>query len=449
MTIWPGSCAAGFRLLKGIFEASRTRAPWGTPIAGARKVIRREGAPARVMLTFVVFLTGYILSQFYRSFLAVVAPEISAELHLTATDLGNISAAWFATFALAQFPVGAALDGIGPRRTLPFLMLFGIAGALLFSRAQSNAAAIVAMGLIGVGCSGGLMGPLYVFARVYPERRFASLSALTIGFGTLGNLLGGTPLALAEQAIGWRSVFVGLAAVTTLSALLIAILIRDPPGLVAAPESSASSGDRGVLKGLSEVLSLRVLWPVWPLMTVSYGILITERGLWVGPFLSEVHGLATVERGNIIFLMAAAIASGALAYGPIEYWLRARKGPVLAGTLVATACLAILAAFPSASLGLAAVLLCVFGFSGMTYGPALAHVRTFLPDRILGRGMTFANFLCMAGAGLLQRYSGVYVDNLRQSGHVVADVYAHVHAAMAAILFIAAAAYALSREKPL
>lgn len=401
------------------------------------------------MLTFLIFLTGYILSQFYRSFLAVVAPEISAQLHLTATDLGNVSAAWFAAFALAQFPVGAALDGVGPRRTLPFLMLFGIAGALLFSRAQSSMGAIFAMGLIGVGCSGALMGPLYVFARIYPEHRFASLSALTIGFGTLGNLLGGTPLALAAQAVGWRSVFVGLAAVTTISAFLIAMLIRDPPTPTAAPESSASGGDRGVLKGLSEVLSLRALWPVWPLMTVSYGILITERGLWVGPYLSEVHGLATVERGNTIFLMAAAIAAGALAYGPIENWLGRRKGLVLAGSLVATVCLAFLAVFPSVSLAFSTALLCVFGFSGMTYGPAIAHVRNFLPDRILGRGMTFANFLCMAGAGALQRYSGVYVDNLRHSGLAAHDVYAHVHMALSAILLIATLSYALSREKRL
>ena len=111
------------------------------------------------MTTFLVLLTGYILSQFYRSFLAVIAPELSAELHLSATDLGNISAAWFAAFALVQFAVGAALDRIGPKRTVSVLMLAGVAGALLFSRAQSSGDAIVAMALIGIGCSPSLMAP--------------------------------------------------------------------------------------------------------------------------------------------------------------------------------------------------------------------------------------------------------------------------------------------------
>ena len=159
------------------------------------------------MTTFLVLLTGYILSQFYRSFLAVIAPELTAELHLSATDLGNISAAWFAAFALVQFAVGAALDRIGPKRTVSVLMLAGVAGALLFSRAQSSGDAIVAMALIGIGCSPSLMGPLYVFARNHTAERFALLSAVMIGFGSIGNLLGGTPLALAQQSFGWRSVF--------------------------------------------------------------------------------------------------------------------------------------------------------------------------------------------------------------------------------------------------
>ena len=57
------------------------------------------------MLLFLVFLLAYTLSQFYRSFLAVIAPGLAAELGLTASDLANVSAAWFAVFALAQFPL--------------------------------------------------------------------------------------------------------------------------------------------------------------------------------------------------------------------------------------------------------------------------------------------------------------------------------------------------------
>ena len=70
------------------------------------------------MLAFAVLLTAYLLSQFFRAFLAIVSVELSTELHLDAAQLGQISAIWFAVFALAQFPVGVALDRFGPRRTI-------------------------------------------------------------------------------------------------------------------------------------------------------------------------------------------------------------------------------------------------------------------------------------------------------------------------------------------
>src|SRR5262245_11407715 len=117
------------------------------------------------MKNFAVFILAYTLSQFYRSFLAVIAPEISAELKLSAADLGTRSAVWFAAFALAQLPVGWALDHIGPRRTLPALMMAAVAGALLFAAARAGWHCTVAMGLIGLGCSPVFMGALYVFGR--------------------------------------------------------------------------------------------------------------------------------------------------------------------------------------------------------------------------------------------------------------------------------------------
>ena len=395
------------------------------------------------MTTFLVLLTGYVLSQFYRSFLAVIAPELAAELHLSATDLGNISAAWFAGFALVQFAVGAALDRIGPKRTVSVLMLAGVAGALLFSRAQSSNDAIAAMALIGVGCSPSLMGPLYVFARNHTAERFALLSSAMIGFGSIGNLLGGTPLALAQQSFGWRWVFVGLAGLSLLSALLAAALVRDPPRLA---DQSQSPHD-GVISGLREILSIRGLWPIWPLMAVGYGVLIAERGLWVGPYLSDIHGLAPVARGHVILLMASAIVAGAFAYGPLEAWLGERRKLVLAGSAVAGVGLLTLWYVPEPHIAVATVALCVFGFAGMTYGVIMAHIRRFIPEHILGRGMSFANFLCMSGAGLMQIFSGVYVDQLRASGLASYLVYARLHLALAVVLFAATAVYIWSSEK--
>ena len=55
---------------------------------------------------FLTFLAAYVLSQFYRSFLAVIAPELARELALDPQALGNLQAFWILGFVATQFPGG-------------------------------------------------------------------------------------------------------------------------------------------------------------------------------------------------------------------------------------------------------------------------------------------------------------------------------------------------------
>ena len=66
------------------------------------------------MIVFIALLPAYVLSIFYRSFLSVIAGPVMADLGIGPAAFGLIGAAWFIAFALAQFPVGWALDRLGP-----------------------------------------------------------------------------------------------------------------------------------------------------------------------------------------------------------------------------------------------------------------------------------------------------------------------------------------------
>jgi MFS family permease len=75
------------------------------------------------MKTGIFFLVlGYVLSQFYRAFLAVLAPMLSADIGVRADELALASGLWFLAFAAMQLPVGWALDRLGPRRTAAWLL---------------------------------------------------------------------------------------------------------------------------------------------------------------------------------------------------------------------------------------------------------------------------------------------------------------------------------------
>ena len=125
---------------------------------------------------------AYVLSQFFRAFLAVLTQELRVDIGATPEDLAFASALWFLIFAGMQIPVGEALDRLGPRRTSAGLLLVGGAGgALVFAFATEPWHINVAMSLIGIGCSPVLMASYYIFAKSFPPAHFATLAALMLG----------------------------------------------------------------------------------------------------------------------------------------------------------------------------------------------------------------------------------------------------------------------------
>lgn len=394
------------------------------------------------MTSFLILLFAYVLSQFYRAFLAIVAGDLNRDLGLGAADLGLLSAAWFAAFALGQFPVGWALDRFGPRRTVAGFMVAAVAGAACLAAAQGFASAAAAMALIGLGCAPVLMGSLYLFGRTYPAERFAMLSSFIIGFGAAGNLIGATPLALATQAFGWRATMLAIAAITALSVVLVAAFLRDPPRL----EKRGRAGS--VWSGLAEVAAMRPLWPILPITFVSYAVVIAARSLWIAPFLGEVHGFDALARGNAAFLMALAMAIGALAYGPLERLVGDPKRTALWGSFLTSMGFIALGLAGHASAALAVVLLAAIGAAGLSYGILMAHACRFFPARLLGRGSTFMNFAFIGGAGVIQALSGIFVQRAQEAGLSPAALFGRLHLAFGIALLIATAVYCFAPAGP-
>ena len=390
------------------------------------------------MRVFLTFLAAYVLSQFYRSFLAVIAPELAHELLLDPQALGNLQAFWIRGFVATQFPVGWALDTLGPRRTVSLQMLAAVIGALLFSTAHSALALNIAMLLIGAGCGAIYMGAIYMFGRIAPPQRFALLCSWLLGLGTAGNLLAASPLAWVAQSIGWRGAMIGMAAATALSATSVLLLIRDPVRIT-------THGSRGLFGGVGDILMIRELWPLLPITAVSYAVVLAERGLWAGPYFSSVFGLEPVARGNALLVMAAAMSAGAMAYGPLDRLLGTRKWVVFGGVAITALCFAALA-IPGLSLTTAIVTMGLLGGFGMTYGVLMAHGRSFVPDHLLGRGITLLNVLFIGGAGVLQPLSGALMKRLADTPPEQA--YAMLHLIFAGLLGLSLTIYLFARDNP-
>lgn len=377
---------------------------------------------------------GYVLSQFYRAFLAVLAPVLKTDLGATPEDLAAASGLWFLIFAAMQVPVGMALDRIGPRRTASSLLMIGALGATLFATAEGPLSIKVAMALIGIGCSPVMMSGYYIFARSFPVAMFGTLAGAMVGIGNLGNIGSALPLSAAVDAIGWRGAVWVLAGVTALIALLIAVLVRDPARIVTQEKGS-----------LLDLLRMRALWPLFAMMALCYAPIAAVRGLWVGPYYAEVFGATADEIGQVTLWMGLAMVLGSFAYGPLERVFGTRKGLILVGNVLVLLALIGLWAMPLAGGWVTLGLFVLFGLAGTSFPMVIAHGRAFLPAHLTGRGVTLLNLFGIGAVGVAQFITG------RLSASVatppVEAPYAAIFGFFAVTLALALAYYATSQDR--
>lgn len=386
-----------------------------------------------VAIAFLSF--AYVLSQFYRSFLAVLTPLLSSELGMSEGDLSFASGAWFATFALAQFPVGIWLDRFGPRRTASLMHgVFAAGGALIFAIATTPFHIILSMGLIGIGCSPILMATYVLFVRSFSAPMFATLSSSFIAVGMIGNVAGAEPLAAAVDAWGWRNVGFVLSGVSLIASIGVFVMVKDPERIVSEQKGN-----------VLDLLKIRQLWLLLPLIACSYAVPAGIRGLWSGPYLDQVHGLNVLSIGRIVLLMAIAQIVGTTIYGPLDRIFNTRKWVALIGNLLLFLCCFWLGLNPDATLISASIALVAIGFVGSASTVQVAHGKSFFPSHMVGRGMTLLNFFSIGGVAVLQFISGFVVEAWASPDDVGAG-YSALFLFYAAVLAISMLIYMASKD---
>jgi MFS family permease len=116
--------------------------------------------PARAAAILIVMLSATtVLSQFFRSSITVLAPELIVELKLTSEALGMSNAIFFFALMAAQVPVGILFDRIGVRYTVGSLAMLGVAGALWHAVVRDGSELIAARFLLGLGFGAGIPAP--------------------------------------------------------------------------------------------------------------------------------------------------------------------------------------------------------------------------------------------------------------------------------------------------
>ena len=358
--------------------------------------------------------TLYVVSQFLRNSVGVIAPNLAAEIGLSPIELGLLSSIYFFAFAAIQIPLGVALDRFAPKLCMLVSVGFTVLGCALFAVAHSSGSLVIARALQGFGTASFLMAPCALYARWFAPERFSTFTGIQLGLGTIGALLATAPLAFATEAVGWRLTFLAIGLCAALVGVAIWLLVTDdPPGHKAEPRRESL---RESMAGVWHVIRAPSMGRVFLVQVAIYPSYLLVAGLWGGPYLAHVYGYGLTERGNILLLAALAQVLGSFAWGPADRWFKSYKKPVLISIALLFGSLVIFAGFGPMPTPLLLMAFVLIGFATGPLALVLAHGRSLVPPHLLGRAITLLNVGAMGGGFLVQFLSGAIIEMFASGG---------------------------------
>ena len=198
------------------------------------------------------------------------------------------------------------------------------------------------------------------------------------------------------------------------------------------------------MAGFIDLLKIKALWPILLLGIVLYAPVANLRGLWAGPYLSNVFDADSLLIGQVTLWMGVAMIIGSLIYGPLDKLLNTRKWVIFTGNFVTLCAIAVLALNPVSSVTQVSLLFIVVGLFGTSYGVLMAHGRSFIPKELTGRGVTLLNFTTIFGAGAMQYLTGAVAS--QQPNPESADAYQAVFWTYVLVSGVALAFYLFSKD---
>ena len=389
-------------------------------------------SPARGLAAMTFALT---LSQFFRSCLAVMAPEVQADLQLSPAGFGTLSSCFFLAFGIAQIPVGMAFDRYGVGAPTRWLLSLGVVCAGLFALAPNGATAMLAQVGLGLACAPVFMGLMHFAAQALPPQRFATSVSRANAAGMLGALCATAPLGWAVHAFGWRAPILVAGVLMAVACYFVTTQVRDSG-------HAREEGTLAMLRSSLRLLFVPALWTLIPLcMAMAVGT--TFRNAWGGPYLADVFGMPAGARG----LALAVLSLGSIGAATALPWFVHRftlRTTVLGWALAALAAAAVLALMPDVALLLDLPLLALMGTIGVLHPLVMAHGRLLLAPEIIGRGLGLLNTFVFLGSAAAAWVFGLIADTTMAATGSAPTAFSRIFAFGCAMVVVGVAAYLFS-----
>jgi MFS transporter, ACS family, hexuronate transporter len=370
------------------------------------KAALESASPLRwVMIGFVFLAT--VINYLDRQTLAVVAPKLIEQFHMSNETYGFILSAFMLAYTIMNGVSGPLLDRLGTRLGYALSMAWWSTAGILHALAVGPVTLGVFRFLLGMGEAGNWPAGVKVVAEWFPHRERALASGIFNSGAAIG-AVGAPPLVVwLVLRLGWPAAFV-LVGLLGYVWLIGWWLLYYTPSHVRAEVTARPATPWRLLRTrflASLTLSKVFLDPVWYFYI-----------FWFPQYLSSVHGFSMAEIGMTAWIPFLSADAGNIVGG----WFTGRlirRGwsvPVARKVSVSLSALLMTAAIPAAlcsNVGLAIALISTATFGYTSYSAnALAFPADVFPKNMVGSIWGLASMGSGFGGMLFSWLSGRIID---------------------------------------
>lgn len=262
----------------------------------------------------LLFLVG-LLNYLDRFLIAILLPDMKAELELSDTQIGLITGLAFSVFYAAMgIPLARLSDRMSRRTILTAALAAWSTMTAVCGLVQNFAQLLIARILVGVGEAGSTPASHSLISDYYARSERASalgIYTMTTPAGIMvGFLIGG----FITENFGWRTALFSFGLPGIAIAVLVYLLLKEPP--------------RGASDGLVATHDVPPFWSAWRELLArptffhlcmaggSFSFVFLAVIQWLPSYFDRSHGLGAAEIGTwLVFVIGIPQMLGLLTGG--------------------------------------------------------------------------------------------------------------------------------------
>lgn len=380
---------------------------------------------------FGVLALAYVLAQFHRNAMAVVASDMMLDLTMTGAGIGLLASGYFYAYGCMQIPGGFVTDYWGPRKTASMFFAFGAICTIILGLAPTPWVAVVGRVMVGLGVAIVFVPAMKIFSYWFRQSEFSILAGFFMAAGGAGALLASAPLTLMNSTIGWRGSFIVIGGLSLLTAIALWLILRDTPEQkgfnsreLLGEGHSVAAKPLPFKQAFKVIVSNRSFWLLCFANFLNFGVSYAFVSLWCGPYFKQIYGYSAGRIGTFLTLFAVFMIIGSFLISRISNRLRSRKKVLLTSFAVSFLMMLMITLKPQ---GLPVwAFYAMFVLIGLVSHPITAIFATcaneMFPKNVNGAATGLINMFSFIGGGLAQIFMGRFLDWYSGGGNGVYDV---------------------------